>query len=112
MTKFKRQHQDRFKRVKDTWRKPKGRQSKQRLTRKGSPAVPTAGRGTKAEERGLHPSGYREVLVHTPSELDDVEPEEFAVRIGSTVGGRKRETIEEKCEELGITVLNPSGGEE
>ena len=35
-----------------------------------------------------------------------------AIRIGRTVGAKKRSMIEEKASELGIKVLNPSRGEE
>ena len=48
------------------------------------------------------------MLIHTPSELDDINPDKEAVRIGSSVGGRKRERIEERAEEMEIRVLNPT----
>lgn len=112
MTGYKRQNQDRFKRVPDNWRRPKGRQSKQRLSRKGKPAVPCVGRRQPEEERDLHPSGLKEKLVHNADEAKRTNPETTAVRIGTQVGGRKREHIEEECEKRGIKVLNGSGGEE
>lgn len=108
MTDYKRQQEDRFKRVKDTWRRPRGTHSKQRLNRKGKPAVPGDGRGSPTETRGLHPSGYREVMVHRPADLDDVDADEEAVRIASKVGGRKREAIETAAADRDIKVLNPT----
>lgn len=111
MRRNKRQHQDRFKRVKDTWRRPKGRQSKQRLHRKGKPGVPCDGRKQPDENRGVHPSGYREKLAHRPDDVKRLNPETWAVRIASKVGGRKRERIEEECEKRGLKVLNPEGSE-
>ncbi|MBS1263142.1 MAG: 50S ribosomal protein L32e [Methanonatronarchaeales archaeon] len=111
MNRHKRQHHRRFKRLKDKWRRPKGRQSKQRLHRKGKPAVPCDGKRTPAEERGVHPSGYRERLVHRPDEVKRLNPDTWAVRIGSGVGGRKREAIEEECDRRGLKVLNPEEAE-
>jgi len=56
--------------------------------------------------RGLHPSGFEEVIVRNPEELEKVDPRRQAVRIASSVGRRKRAEIIKRAEELGITVLN------
>lgn len=107
----KRQNTHKNKRINTSWRKPTGKHSKQRLNKKDAPAMPQAGLRTPKEERGLHPSGYEDVLVHRPEDLMELDPEEDAARIGSTVGGRKREMILEKAEELDVKVLN-SGDQE
>lgn len=70
-------------------------------------AMVKVGYRRKREERGLHPSGLREVLVFNKNDLVTVVPEEIAVRVASGVGGRKREQIEEEAAALGIKVLNP-----
>lgn len=57
-------------------------------------------------ERGLHPSGFREVLVENPKEIAEIDSDTQAVRIASGVGGRKREKILEKADERRIKVLN------
>jgi len=57
--------------------------------------------------RGYHPSGYQEVLVHTPAQLEGLDAETQAVRIGRTVGGRKRALIQRRALELGLKILNP-----
>jgi len=41
-------------------------------------------------------------------DLEGVDGDTEAVRIASKVGGRKRERIEERAEENGIRVLNPT----
>ena len=56
--------------------------------------------------RGLHPSGFQEVMVHTLNDLDGIDPETQAARIGRTVGGRRRELLHERADELGVRVLN------
>ena len=45
-------------------------------------------------------------MVHNIADLETVDPETQAARVGSTVGGRKREHIYSLADELGIRVLN------
>jgi large subunit ribosomal protein L32e len=106
---FKRQDHHKKKRVSaDSWRKLRGTNSKRRKNIKGKGAEVGIGYGKPAEARGLHPSGFEEVLVHRPEDLDDVDPDTQAVRIGSSVGGRKRERIEERALDEEVRVLNPT----
>jgi len=56
--------------------------------------------------RGLHPSGYEEVLVHTTAQVACVKPDTQAIRIGHTVGMKKRVLIIAEARKLGITILN------
>jgi large subunit ribosomal protein L32e len=102
---FKREDNHKKKSVPDSWRKPKGGHSRSRLKKKGAAPKPEAGYRTPEEDRGKHPSGYEEVLVHNTSDLEELEKGE-AARIGSTVGGRKREMIIEKADSEDIKVLN------
>jgi large subunit ribosomal protein L32e len=103
---FRRQEWFRYKRLGESWRKPRGKHSKQREQQARRPPIVDAGYMGPASVRGLHPSGYREILVHTTAELDSVDRTRFAVRIGSSVGSRKREMIENRADELKIKVLN------
>jgi large subunit ribosomal protein L32e len=104
---FRHEQAHRWIRVSDSWRKVRGIDSKTREKRKGRPAMPTTGYRKPKAVRGIHPSGYSEVLVHRPSDLDDLDPEVHAVRIGSTVGLRKRQDILKKAESMMLRVLNP-----
>jgi len=88
------------------WKRPRGRHNKIRLKLKGKPSSPSIGRRTKKSIRGLHPSGYEEILIETPSQLDNVNKENQAIRISGKVGKRKKKLIIEKASELGIKVLN------
>jgi large subunit ribosomal protein L32e len=97
----------RYVRVKENWRRSRGIDSKMRKKLRGKPKMPSIGYRTPKIIRGLHPSGYEEVLVYSPKELEGISPDRQAVRIAHTVGKRKRITIIEKARELGITVLNP-----
>ncbi len=104
---FRRQEWYRYKRLSKTgWRKPKGMQSKQRMNKKYRSPMARVGYGKVAEARGLHPSGFREVMVHNPDDLESIDPSTQAARIGKTVGNRKRAAIHERADALGIRVLN------
>lgn len=109
--KFKRQRSSRYKRVEDSWRKPRGMDSKIRKEKKGKPPLVKVGYRKPESQRGVHPSGYREVLVKNSEEVKEVDPGTQAIRIGSRVGKRKRKKILETAKELGIKVLNPGRGE-
>jgi len=104
---FVRQESWRYVRVKESWRKPRGMDSKMRLQKKGWPPIVKVGYRGPAKARGLHPSGFQEVLVHNVEELERLNPATQAARIARTVGFRKRLEIMRKAEELGIYVLNP-----
>jgi large subunit ribosomal protein L32e len=107
---FDRQDNHKKKSVPESWRKPQGHHSRSRLKKKGAAPMPQAGFRTDKDHRGKHPSGYEEVLVHNTSDLEELEEGE-AARIGSTVGGRKREQIIEKADEKDIKVLNRGDSE-
>ena len=106
---FKRQNWFRYKRLGTSWRKPRGMHSKMRTRRKYRPPVASTGYRGPAAARGLHPSGFAEVVVHRPEDLKAIDPQHEAARIAATVGDRKRETIEARAAELEIRVLNSRG---
>ncbi|MFT4949838.1 MAG: large subunit ribosomal protein L32e, partial [Natronomonas sp.] len=106
--KFNRQDHHMKKRVSTSWRRPRGQLSKQRRGVKGKGDTVQAGFRSPTAVRGLHPSGFEEVRVHNVDDLEGVDGDREAVRIASTVGGRKRERIEDEAEERGVRVLNPT----
>ncbi|MFB6301200.1 MAG: 50S ribosomal protein L32e [Halobacteriales archaeon] len=108
MPQFNRQVHHHKKRIPSSWRRPRGIHSKQRKGVKGKGDTVEAGFRTAKAVRGKHPSGFEEVRVHRPEDLDDVDPDREAVRIASAVGGRKRERIEDRAMEEEIRVLNPT----
>ncbi|MFB6192366.1 MAG: 50S ribosomal protein L32e [Haloarculaceae archaeon] len=105
---FNRQDHHKKKRVPSSWRRPRGGLSKQRRGVKGKGDTVEAGFRGPTAVRGLHPSGFEEVRVENTDDLEGVDGDRQAVRIGSTVGARKRERIEDLAEERGIRVLNPT----
>ncbi|MDB2333350.1 50S ribosomal protein L32e [Candidatus Poseidoniales archaeon] len=108
---FRRTEWFRYKRLsRSGWRAPHGMDSKQRRNYRYRGSLVRVGHGKVAEARGLHPSGFREVMVHNIKDLESIDPETQAARIGRTVGGRKREHIHARADELGIRVLNRRSG--
>ena len=104
---FRRQEWFRYKRLSRTgWKKPRGDDSSQRKNRKYRSALVRVGYGKVAAARGLHPSGFEEVLVNKSSDLEGLDPEKQAVRIAKTVGNRKRSAIHDRADDLGLRVLN------
>ena len=104
---FRRTEWFRYKRLsRSGWRAPHGMDNKQRRNYKYRGSLVRIGHGKVAAARFLHPSGFKEVMVHNAGDLDSMDPETEAARVGGTVGGRKRETIYARADELGIRVLN------
>jgi len=107
LPKFRRQEWFRFKRLGEKWRKPRGRDSKLRVRKRGKGKLVTIGYRSPREIRGLHPSGLSEVTIKNLKELEGIDASKNVVRIASTVGRKKREQILRKADELKIRVLNP-----
>lgn len=97
----------RYKRLKKPWRRQKGLDNKARLKLKGWEVSPNVGYRGPRSARNLHPSGYKEIIVHNLKDLEGIDPKEYAVRIAHQVGTRKKMLILGKTDELGLRVLNP-----
>jgi large subunit ribosomal protein L32e len=104
---FIRQESWRYDRLAENWRKPKGKDNKMRKQKSGMPALVKVGYRSPKAARGLHPSGYRDILIHNTQELIKLDSKRDAARIAHTVGKKKRIEIINKALELGIKVLNP-----
>ncbi len=103
---FRRFESWRFVRLDEPWRKPKGIDNHERLSVKGWPHLVKIGYRVPKEVRYLHPSGYRDVLVHNMKELEALSPDTDAARIAAGVGRRKRIESATRAKDLKIRVLN------
>ncbi|MBS3060792.1 MAG: 50S ribosomal protein L32e [DPANN group archaeon] len=105
---FKRQRSHAFKRVGrlNRWRRPRGMDSKQAKGMKHMGAKPNVGYGQPKTIRGLHPSGLLEAMVLNLNGIENLNPKEHIIRIGGSVGTKKRMQILEKAKELKIRVTN------
>lgn len=105
---FARQESWRYKKVSPAWRRPKGIDSKMRLKKKGVPKSVEVGYGSPRLVRGFHPSGFEEILVNSLKDVEKVGSNQL-IRVGHTVGSRKKLRIMEKAQELGLRVINVHG---
>ncbi|MFA5346805.1 MAG: 50S ribosomal protein L32e [Methanoregula sp.] len=103
---FKRDGYGKKRQLSDSWRKPRGQHNKQREQKKAKGALPKPGFGSPIAVRGMHPSGFFEVLICSVKELEGIDPKTHAVRIGATVGDRTRVSLQEKALGAGFKVLN------
>ena len=103
---FKRDGYGKKRQLSDSWRKPRGQHNKQREQKKAKGALPKPGFGSPVAVRGMHPSGFFEVLISSVKELEGIDPKTHAIRIGATVGERTRVCLQEKAIAEGFKVLN------
>jgi len=104
--KFVRAESWKYDRFSVSWRRPRGLDNKIRRKIKGWPAGVSVGYKGPKIARGLHPSGYREVLVYNAQDVSTVDPTTQAARIAHTVGKRKRALIIAEAKKLNVKILN------
>ena len=102
----------RWNRVGDRWRKVRGIDSYTRQKKKGRIAMVQTGYRTPKAVRYLHPSLFKEVLVFRSEDLEGLDADVHAIRIGASVGGRKRQLILAEADAKLLRVLNPGTTEE
>ncbi|HJU79056.1 MAG TPA: 50S ribosomal protein L32e [Nitrososphaeraceae archaeon] len=104
---FVRQESWRYKKLAPNWRKPKGKDNKMRKQVSGVPPLVKVGYKGPRKSRGLHPSGYNDILVFNVKDLTKIDPKVDAVRIAHGVGNKKRIEIVTEATKLKMKILNP-----
>jgi len=103
---FRRVESWRYKRVKDSWRKARGIDSKTRKKKKSGVKSPTIGYRSPKKIRGIHPSGFEEVRIFTLSGFEGLSNKKHAIKIARRVGAKKRIALVDYAQKRGFKVLN------
>ncbi len=103
---FRRVESWRYVRVKDSWRKARGIDSRTRIKSKSGVKSPSPGYRGPKKIRGLHPSGYEEVRVVTIDDLSTLNNKKHAIKISTQLGVKKRIRLIDYAKNRGFKVLN------
>ncbi|CAO1623947.1 unnamed protein product [Sympodiomycopsis kandeliae] len=105
---FKRHHSDRYHRVGESWRKPRGIDSAVRRRFRSRTPMPTIGYGSNKKTRHMMPNGLRRLVVSNERDVDLLlmHNNTFAAEIAANVSAKKRIAILEKAKVLGVKVTN------
>lgn len=94
------------KRVKDSWRKQRGIDSKKRLAKKAYGAVPKIGYKNSEEVRFARVTGALESLVHNEAELLALGKSGRCAVLAHGLSRRKKASLQGVADARGIRVLN------
>ncbi|KAI8367600.1 50S ribosomal protein L32 [Radiomyces spectabilis] len=105
---FKRHQSNRFMRVGESWRKPKGIDSCVRRRFKGQAPMPKIGYGSDKKTRHLLPNGFRKFSVSNVREVELLlmHNRTYAAEIAHNVSSKKRVAILERAAQLNVKVIN------
>lgn len=105
---FNRYHSDRYMRVKQSWRKPRGLDNRARKKYKGCPALPGKRYKKPAVIRHLLPNGLREVVIRNVDDLKALTclNRRYCATVATSVSARTRIAIVNEAQLLGICVTN------
>ncbi|WCJ27331.1 60S ribosomal protein L32 [Euphorbia peplus] len=106
--KFKRPQSDRKHCVKESWRRPKGIDSRVRRKFKGVTLMPNIGYGTDKKTRHYLPNGFKKFVVHNVQELEllMMHNRTYCAEIAHDVSTRKRKDIVERAAQLDVVLTN------
>mmetsp|Transcript_19564 Transcript_19564/g.45747 ORF Transcript_19564/g.45747 Transcript_19564/m.45747 type:complete len:136 (-) Transcript_19564:70-477(-) len=106
--KFIRHQSDRFDRVSESWRRPKGIDSRVRRRFRGNRRLVNIGYGNNKKTRGLLPSGFRKFRVNNVNELELLlmHNRVFAAEVAHNVSKANRKIILQRAAELNVKVIN------
>jgi large subunit ribosomal protein L32e len=102
---FLRQEADKISKLRNTWRKPKGSDSKMRKKFRCKRKLPSLGYSSPRLVRGLNSKGLEDVLIHNISELHGIDKKSQAI-IVAKIGKKKKIEILKLCKEKELVVSN------
>merc|ERR1712098_678438 len=106
--KFKRFQSDRFMRVGESWRRPKGIDCRVRRKFKGAPLMPNIGYGSDKKTRHMLPNGFFKFHVKSPADIEMLLMHNgvYAAEIAGKTSAKKRREILARADQLNVKVIN------
>ncbi|CAI5469455.1 unnamed protein product [Closterium sp. Yama58-4] len=94
--------------VPESWRRPKGIDSRVRRKFKGTPLMPNIGYGSNKKTRHMLRSGFQVFRVHNERDVELLlmHNRKYVAQIASAVSTRKRKAIVERAQQLDVKVIN------
>merc|ERR1712205_215374 len=107
-TKFKRHQSDLFARVGESWRRPKGIDSRVRRKFKGKVLMSNIGYGSNKKTRHMLKSGFKKFLIHNVADLELLlmYNRTYAAEVAHSVSRKTRTAILERAKVLDVKVTN------
>merc|ERR1712006_16553 len=95
-------------RVPESWRRPKGIDSRVRRKFKGKTLMPNIGYGSNKKTRHMLPDGFKKFVIHNEKELEllMMYNRTYAAEVAHSVSRKTREAILERAKVLDIKVTN------
>merc|ERR1711988_356220 len=105
---FPRHQSDEYVKVRASWRRPRGIDSRQRRKFKGLTSLVHIGYGSDKATRHRVPGGWYKFTIHNVKELEVLlmQNRKYAAEIAHNVSSRKRKEIVERAQQLNIKLLN------
>merc|ERR1712046_360672 len=106
--KFKRHQSDKFMRVPESWRRPKGIDSRVRRKFKGKTLMPNIGYGSNKKTKHIMPDGFKKFLINNVADLELLlmHNRTYAAEVAHSVSRKTRESILERAKVLDIKITN------
>ena len=103
---FKPQDSHKLKRIKKSWRRPMGSDSKMRQHFRGYCRNVSTGWRSPVAVRGLHPTGKAVVMVAHEKDIEKIHPDKQCALLSGLLGLRKKVMLMELLEKKKISVVN------
>ncbi|KAF4676821.1 60S ribosomal protein L32 [Perkinsus chesapeaki] len=106
--KFRRHQSDNFMRVPESWRKPKGIDSRIRRRFRGTTLMPNIGYGSDKRTKFQLANGKYAFQIRSPADIEllMMHNEKYAAVLASNLSGRTRKAVIERADQIGVQVLN------
>lgn len=107
---FRRFHSDRYIRLDESWRKPRGIDNRTRRRYKSTPRLVKIGYRNERKTR-YTVRGFKKLLLRDPKDIELLlmNNRTHAGEISHSISAKKRVDILNRAKELNVRIINPSG---